>query len=184
MSRLLPVLLSLIVFSVAWEACHSSRKAKRKQYATVEEPSLRFEAGPPTLVYKTRMVYDTLVPILLSEDRKEIVSYPHPRDLRKHGDGKPALSQDYPYPQVLEEGYLLDNRGIGPQVAFLRLSYRQYAALEQAPSLAELQDLILDRDPLTELCDCGNRHAFSDAERQLNKLIVLKRLREVCRTLK
>lgn len=184
MMRLLPILGLLGILGLALEACHSPQKAKRKQYAAVPEPSLRFEAGPPTLVYKTRMDYDTLVPILLSEDGSEIIGYPHPRDLRTSADGKPTISPAFPYPVILENGYRLDNRGIGPQVAFLGVSYHQYAALEQAPSLEELQGLILDRNPLTELCDCGNRQAFEDVERQLNKLIVLKRLREVCRTLK
>jgi hypothetical protein len=184
MSRVALALMLLAALGIALPACQSSQRAKKKRYQQVPEPALRFEAGPPTLVYRTRADYDTLVPILLSEDKSEIISYPHPGDLRRIKEGKPAISPAYPYPTLLEGGYRLDNRGVGLQVAFLKLSYRAYAALDQAPSMGELQDLILDRDPLTELCDCGNRHAFTDATQQLNKLIVLNRLREVCRTLK
>jgi hypothetical protein len=184
MSRAVLALMLLAALGIALHACQSSQRAKKKRYQQVPEPALRFEAGPPTLVYRTRADYDTLVPILLSEDKIEIISYPHPGDLRRMKEGKPALSPDYPYPTPLEGGYRLDNRGVGLQVAFLKLSYRAYAAREQAPSLAELEALILDRDPLTELCDCGNRQAFSDPVLQINKLIVLGRLKEVCRVLK
>jgi hypothetical protein len=84
---------------------------------------------------------------MLSADRKTILSYPHPKDLR--------TSDGLSVPVKLENGWLLDRRGIGMNVAFLRMTYAEYAALENAPSLAELDAAITDRDPLTDLCDCG-----------------------------
>lgn len=136
----------------------------------------QYTAGPPTLVYKTRKDYSNNVPILLSENKKQIVSYPDPRDLKSE--------QGYPKPTALQQGYLLDNRGIGLHVAYLKLTYEEYAALEKAPALAQLMDLIIDSDPLTELCNCGNRQAFGDAEQQLNDLISADRLRKACKVIK
>lgn len=165
-------------------SCHTVQHAKRKDFEKVETPDIRFDAGPPTLVYKTKANYDSLVPVLLSEDGSEIVAYPHPSDIRMPAGEKPGLKSGHPYPIPLENGYLLDQRGIGPNVAFLDITYADYGALKETPTLKELMALILDKDPLTELCDCGNRHAFKDTERQLNKLIVFGHLRKVCQVLK
>jgi hypothetical protein len=147
---------------------------QQKNSTALIEP--QYTAGPPTLVYKTRKDYSNNVPILLSEDKKHIVSYPDPRDLKSE--------QGYPKPAVLQHGYLLDNRGIGLHVAYLKLTYEEYAALEKAPALAQLMDMIIDSDPLTELCNCGNRQAFGDAEKQLNSLISAGKLREACKVIK
>ena len=85
---------------------------------------------------------------------------------------------------ILEKGYLLDNRGVGENVAFLKMTYEEYSKLENAPSLKELYLLILDKDPLLELCNCGNSKVFSDKVNQLNKVIKADNLRTTCRTIK
>ncbi|MGG7035856.1 MAG: hypothetical protein ACI7YS_11790 [Flavobacterium sp.] len=132
--------------------------------------------GPQALIYKTKNDYSNLVPILLSADKTEIISYPHPNDL-KVGSG-------YPLPTFLNDGYLLDNRGIGKNVAFLKLTYQEYSELKNPPSLTELYSYIIDKDPLTELCDCGNKTAFTDIKKQLNILIDKKKLRTTCKPIK
>lgn len=126
--------------------------------------------APPALVYKTRADYTQLVPVLLSEDKTEIVSYPHPSDVSSR-----------PVPTQLADGYLLDNRGIGKNVAFLKLTYDEYSKLGEVPKLTELYDLIIDKDPLTELCNCGNKKAIKNPEEELNELIKAGKLRDVCR---
>ena len=73
---------------------------------------LVFASGPPVLVYKTKANYNNLVPVILSDGKTEIVSYPHPKDLIK--------GSRFPLPFILNDGYLLDNRGIGKNVAFLK----------------------------------------------------------------
>lgn len=128
------------------------------------------------LVYRTRTDHHDKVPIMLSADRKTILSYPHPKDLRA-GDG---LS----LPVELEDGWLLDRRGIGMNVAFLGTTYTEYAALENAPSLAELEASITDREPLTDLCDCGPRSVFTDPAAQINSLIQHDSLYIRCKRLK
>jgi len=135
-----------------------------------------FTSGPPVLVYKTKANYNNLVPVTLSDDRSEIVSYPHPKDIRK-GSG-------YTLPDLLLNGYLLDNRGIGKNVAFLKLTYEEYSKLENAPPLSDLYKLIIDNDPLTELCNCGNKTAFKDEIVQLNKIIEDNKLRTICKVIK
>jgi hypothetical protein len=44
--------------------------------------------------------------------------------------------------------------------------------------------LILDRDPLLALCDCGPRSAFANPTTELNALITAGRLPSRCKVLK
>ncbi len=110
--------------------------------------------GPQAIVYKTTNDYFNQVPVLLSDDKKQILSYPDPSDL-VYGD-------KLAYPTKLNRGYLLDNRGIGENVAFLKLTYDEYSQLNTAPSPAELYKLILDTDPIIEMWDCGLKNSYSD----------------------
>ena len=132
--------------------------------------------GPSVLVYKTRKDYANYVPVLLSADKTRIISYPAPSDIK--------TGNVYQKPILLEGEYLLDKRGIGVNVAFLKLTYEEYALLPATPSKAELMDLIQDSDPLLELCNCGSRNAYSSIEQQLNELISSKELRKKCRVVK
>jgi hypothetical protein len=159
----------LVIILLALTAFKCQNKATFK-------PNFSNIAEPPTVVYKTKGNYNNLVPVLLSDDKLEIISYPHPNDL-KVGD---ALA----LPTPLSEDYLLDNRGIGPNVAFLKMSYEDYSKLENAPTLKELYELIIDKDPLTELCNCENMKMFNDKTSQLNKLIMAKNLKTTCRQIK
>lgn len=59
---------------------------------------------PPCVVYKTKHNYDKNVAIILSDDKKDIVSYPHPRDVYYNG----YLC----YPIKLARRFRLDHRGI------------------------------------------------------------------------
>lgn len=161
----------IILLAISLLGCKTGRKAEQRIQKKIQFTPL-FTPGQPTLVYKTKADYTNLVPVILSSDKSEIVHYPHPKDL-KSGD-------DFLLPTKLKDGYLLDNKGIGFQVAFFNITYEAYAALEEAPSLQELYELILDKDPLIELCDCGNRTAFSDEVNQINKMIEKKVLRRIC----
>ncbi len=135
-----------------------------------------YSKGPPTIVYKTRADYYYNVPVILSEDKSEIVSYPHPSDIIV--DGKFQL------PTRLSDGYLLDNRGITKNVAFLKLTYEEYSKLEKPLSLKEMYDMIIDKDPLTEMCNCGNKYAFKNLSVELNKLVEENKLRATCKDIK
>lgn len=131
--------------------------------------------GPHAIVYKTRKDYSKLVPVTLSADGKQIVSYPAPTDLKA---GDKLL-----YPTHLHHSYLLDNRGIGVNTAFLNISYERYASLTSAPSLKQLQRMILSRSPFKELCDCGPLNKYADPQRELNLLIDKGLLKKKCRSI-
>lgn len=133
----------------------------------------QYTPGPQALIYKTKKDYTNLVPVLLSDDKTEIVSYPHPRDLN--------VGIGYPLPTLLNKGYLLDNKGIGKNVAFLKLTYEEYSELKEVPTLEELYNYIIDKYPLKELCDCGNKTVFTDIENQLNNIIDKNKLRKTCK---
>jgi len=166
----------LIILVIGLMGCCTSKKAPQSQLAGQPDSVAQFIPGPPALVYKTRGDYYHLVPVLLSEDKKEIISYPHPKDLiRGHG---------YMLPDSLSNGYLLDNRGIGANVAFLSLTYEEYANLPEVPTAEQLYDKILDRDPLTELCNCGLKTSFTDPVRQINELIGSGELQAKCKRVK
>ncbi|MCO6495812.1 MAG: hypothetical protein J5I91_09065 [Bacteroidetes bacterium] len=172
--RTLSVFLALsLILSVS---CKSRKKTSREPESTSNMFTPKYSAGPPTFIYKTKKDYGNLVPVIMNDSKTEIISYPHPTDL-------------YPadmllLPTQLNGGYLLDNKGINANVAFLNITYQEYAKLVDPPSMEEMKSMLLDINPLTELCDCGNRNAFDNVEKQLNELIDANQLRKRCKTVK
>jgi len=118
--------------------------------------------GPKALIYKTKADYFDKVPIALSADKTQVVSFPDPGDL-KRGD-KLML------PDRLIRSYLLDNKGIGPNTAFLKYTYSEYAALKQVPDPNQLMELILDDDPMIEIWECGMLSDFENTK-ELKQII-------------
>lgn len=134
------------------------------------------DTGPQVLVYSTKEDHTDHVPVLLSEDGATLISYPAPSDLRpENGASKPT---------DLGKGYLLDNRGIGVNVAFLNMDYATYAALDKAPDVPELMGMITDKDPLKELYSCGPRTRFTDIAAELATMIESDALATRCKKLK
>jgi hypothetical protein len=133
-------------------------------------------ALPHVLVYKTRSDYSRLVPVQLSGDKTKIVSYPGPGDIKTGGA--------YALPVLLHKGYLLDRRGIGTNSAFLKYSYEEYGNLKDLPPTDTLYTLVIDKDPLTQLYDCGIRNDDKNSIAQLNKWIDKKQLRSKCTRMK
>jgi hypothetical protein len=131
-------------------------------------------AGPHLLVYKTRKDYRNHVSVTLSDDKSKVVGYPDPKD----------ISGGHVVPAALHKGYLLDNRGIGPNTAFLKLTNKEYGQLPNVPSPGELYKMIVDKDPLAVLCDCGNKYAYKDPVEEINKLIDENKLLTKCKVIK
>ncbi len=152
---------ALVVITVAFLIAHTG--CKTKQPATAATAGGPAKAGAPTLIYKTRADYNRFVPVTLSADKKEIVGYPAPADV--YYNGKLA------YPVSLNNGYLLDNRGIGPNTAFLKITYEDYAKLNSVPTLAELYTQIDDKDPIVEIYNLGDRSRFKNETAEINDLI-------------
>jgi len=120
-------------------------------------------SSPPCIIYRTRKDYSSNVPVILSPGKSKIVSYPDKKDIYYNGT--------FAIPTPLAEGFLLDNRGIGVQVAFLSYTYEQYSRLAVTPPTTDLMSLILDKDPLTEMYQCGQRGQYTNIVQELNDLI-------------
>jgi hypothetical protein len=131
--------------------------------------------GPACIIYKTRGDYSKYVPVELTADGARISSFPDVADV--YMDGKLAL------PTPLAGGYLLDNRGIGPNVAFLSITYEEYSRMKKTPSSDELFSKLLVKDPLLEMYQCGKRNEYSDIPKDLDELISSGKLKG-CKKLK
>ncbi len=132
--------------------------------------------GPPIIIYKTKKDYSAFVPVGLSEDKTKISSFPDPGDVVRADGGKMRK------PTELPNGYWLDNKGIGPDSAFLSISYETYAEYDTVPEVAMLWDHMLDSDPFTEMYNCGLRDDDAVLE-EIYSLVTEGRL-EKCKRLK
>lgn len=170
MKRLLAIF-SIVIFS-ALSILSCSRKT---QPVSSSQNGGDVKALPPCIIYKTRADYRNFVAVSLSDDKSMITSYPDVTDIRKQGSGI--------YPLNLTDNYLLDNRGIGPDAAFLSITYEDYRKLQNTPSSQELFRFILDSDPILEMYQCGNRYQYRDIIAELNAVIESGKLSE-CKKIK
>ena len=168
-----PRLLSIFFISLYVISC--TRHATPEGSSTVIVKKGTGISSPGCIIYRTRTDYSNNVPVGLSEDKTKIVSYPDIRDIYYNG----SLA----VPTVLAKGFLLDNRGIGPNVAFLKYSYTEYSQLSSTPPVTELMKQLLDKDPLVEMYRCGPRSQYADIEKELNELIISGKL-SGCKKLK
>jgi hypothetical protein len=122
--------------------------------------------GEQTIIYKTRNNYSKNVPVTMNAAKSEIVAYPSPKDV--YYNGKLAT------PTALANDFWLDNRGIGTNTAFLKLTYEEYAKLGQAPPMTEMLTMIVDNDPIIEMYNLGTRSRFKDEVTEINELIEKK----------
>lgn len=122
-----------------------------------------YSPGPKVIIYQTKEDYSKLVPIILSEDRKSVESYPDIKDV--FFNGVPA------YPTQLHKGYWQDNRGITINAAFIKLTYEEYSKLPKTPSPEELFNMIIDSQPFVSMYSCGIRSSYKNIENELNTLI-------------
>ena len=151
-----PVLLLIICFSLHFTSCKTNK-------AVQKETTTAYATGPRVIIYKTTENYFMHVPVVLSEDKKSLVSYPAPGDVFYNGD--------LAYPVKLEDGFFLDRRGIRPESGFLSWTYYEYSRFEKTPSPSELLSKMLDNDPFTVIYDCGKPTQYKDLENELNEKI-------------
>ncbi len=147
-----------ITLTALFSGCHPSSKNVKPTGVT----------GPGVIVYKTSDNYFFHVPVTLSPDKNSIVSYPAPTDLLVNGE--------LALPVRLEDGYLLDRRGICEHSAFLKWTYYEYSRLDHTPKPEELMRMILDKDPFTEMYRCGKQSSFKDLVPELNAIILENKL--------
>ena len=151
-------LLIMMVLALTITSCKATNSDKTEQ-----ETEGTVSALPSTIVYKTTADYSNLVPVIMNADKSTILSYPSRADLGCNGN--------FTIPTKLNNGYLLDNRGISTNVAFLTYTYEEYCALESEPTIAELMMNIKDKNPLVELIYCAPRNEFNNIVDDINKLI-------------
>jgi hypothetical protein len=125
--------------------------------------------GPAAIIYKTKADYSKNVPVTLSDDKLHVVSYPAPQDVYFHGE--------LAYPTQLAKGFLLDNRGISVNSAFISLTYEEYSKLPAAPDPEGLYKMIIDKDPFTEMYNLGSRSRYKDGTQEINELIERHKLK-------
>ena len=144
-------------------SCNNNQTRKEKPKTDQEETDVVPKAGPPVIIYKTKVDYTKNVPVVLNEEKTAVVSYPDKRDVKKGGE--------FSYPGELNDGYLLDNRGIDKNAAFISLTYEEYYNLDKTPDSEQLFGMIIDKDPFTEIYHCGSRFDFKDLVPELNEII-------------
>lgn len=158
--------LALIAVIIVAGCCNCPKGSKTSEESATTGTITEIQENKmkkPTIVYKTRKDYSNYVPVILSDDKSMIVSYPSNTDI--FYEGKLAL------PTKLKSGYLLDNRGINQNSAFLDMTYLEYSELPDSPSPVELNKRILDKDPFVEIWLCGDRNLLKDPVNELNELI-------------
>jgi hypothetical protein len=156
-------LLFLIAFAVLLSTSCSRKSVVTTSPGKDKPMTMTHNALPPCIIYKTKADYSKQVPVALSSDKSTIASYPDVRDIFINGT--------YPYPTKLDDGFLLDNRGVGPDVAFLDYTYEAYHNLGKTPTMDDLLKHIEDKNPLVALYQCGNKSQYADLSRELNVLI-------------
>jgi hypothetical protein len=136
------------------------------QVNTIERPKsdpITSVSEPAVIIYKMTRNYSQFVPIIMSDDKKSIVSYPDVKDV--FFKGKLA------YPTPLHNGYWLDNRGISQNAVFTRLTYEAYSKLPVTPSPENLKSMITDYQPIKRMYSCGKRSSYKNIEKELNEKI-------------
>ena len=130
--------------------------------------SIDFSVSPAVIIYKTKGDYFDKVPVILNDGKNAIIAYPGPKDVFYNG----ILA----LPTKLKDGYLLDNRGINKNVVFINFTYEEYSKLKEAPLISDMLKMIIDKNPITEMYNCGSRYQYKEIVNDLNKIIDTKQL--------
>ena len=141
MKKIFYLLFIVIAFSSI--SCHCTKK----NTSTFEPKYGRTSAA--LIIYKTKNDYTNLVPVTLNEEGTQIISYPAPQDI--------FMGDKLATPTKLKKEYLLDNRGVGINTAFLNYTYEEYSKMKTAPKLEIMFTKIIDKHPFTEYYHCGMR---------------------------
>lgn len=130
--------LPLVMIGACMTSCFSLKVTDNSTSDVVPAPKIgQTVASSNAYVIPTARIYKIYgkatvdnVPVQVSTTG-EIISFPAPTDIK---------GQE---PLAMVDGYLLDRRGIGENTRFLRWTYKEYEALKQAPSIAELKAAII-----------------------------------------
>lgn len=124
--------------------------------------SKKTDALAPLIIYKTTRDYSNNIPVVLNDTKDKIISYPAISDIYLNGE--------FAKPNNLSNDFMLDNIGIFPGSVFTSYTFEEYSKLDNIPTLKEFTDRIIDKDPITEMYNCGKRTDF-ETTAELNNLI-------------
>ena len=148
----------------AMTACQSSKETNKSENTETTETVTTVNAPiamamPRIVIYKTTADYSNLVPITMDDSKTQIVSFPDPSDVKANKR-----------PTQLENGYMLDNFGIGKNVVYTDYTFEQYAALESVPEPETFMEHIADRNPLVEYYVSGAEYPRTGEARTIEAL--------------
>ena len=166
----------LLISSMLLIGCSNSRLLKSEiskpihpAPASVVEKSQSIRKA---IVFKPTQDLSDLVPVRLSDDKKEILSYPAASDL-------PDLSM-----LKLENGYQLDLIGVNITTAYLNISINEYKTTSRNFSLEELKSKILIVNPYLELYECNYDSIKLTIHEEFNQWIKNGTLSQKCKQIK
>lgn len=146
---------------VALSSCQTTRQADDSTpiatTVTIDKPLSvtgwnSTKTFPKAVIYKTNGDFAENVPVVLSADRKTIISFPAPSDIKNLR------------PVRLASGFLLDTKGVSPNTAFTRYTYSEYAALPKAPDISRLRNAIIPGAMVTEIVELPYRVGEATAQ--------------------
>lgn len=153
-------IIAIAIIIILIPSCRTNRGLTQTSSSDMQNISTSRQAGPPVIVYKTTRDFSKNVAVTMNQSRTQIVSYPDPSDVG-----------DFSRPTPLKNGYLLDNRGINENVAFLRYTYDEYSRLPSLPSMSELLAAVIEKYPLAEMIRCGTRYQYKNIVEEISVLI-------------
>lgn len=143
--------------------CDISTIQEEKNVQNIDEKNITLNAIAPIIIYKTNGDYANLVPVQLSSDKTEITGFPDVQDI--------YIGDEFAYPTILEQGYLLDNRGVDDGTAFTDITYEMYAKFLEIPSSEYLLQHVAYTNPFIEMYDCNNTLSMDDTKEDINNFI-------------
>ena len=135
---------------------------------TVQNPEVQsaIQSVPASvIVYKTKRDYSGLVWAYLSSDKTQIIAYPAPKDI---------LSE---VPVALHNGYY--SGVLNANSAIINLKISSYAKLPTPLTPKQMYSLIVNKDPFSEMYNCGQKTANVDPN-YINTLIDTNKLGSEC----
>jgi len=159
--------MTVVILITAVISCVSTKEVEKSI-------SRNYIQNPPLLIYKTKKDYFKNIPIVLTSDKKEIASYPHPIDI--------FYKNNLAYPTQLVNNYFIDNRGLSVHSVFTNYEYDGFSKLKSVPTEIEFLKNIIDDNPFLELYHCGCRNDYKDEVTTMNQ-VIRKRLLRNCKSL-
>ncbi len=175
MKKILIILIVLVLLAtgVVWFAKNKSTNSYIVDNTTMQNQNTNSNVSGDVsalshlLVFKTKHDYGDLVWVGLSVDKTEVIAYPSPQDMMSK------------LPIKLHNDYYTGP--IGTNVAFINLHAESYAKGNRMFSAEQLYSLIINKDPFSEMYDCGAKTNSSADIDSVNNLIDTKTLVSECK---